>query len=137
MGRLHDVMLPMTVATGRCVTVTVELRTAMNTCAVHFGNLAMALCALNGFELPGVGNLRNIAMTGRARQWRMHGLGKTLRIDGQRNFFPLAFFSGRSTNDTTNRPRLQGRRTETATGKKITAARASKSINAGHFCSGL
>ncbi len=81
----------MTVATGRCVSVAFELRTAMNTCAVHFGNLGMALRALNGFELRGVGNLGNTAMTGGARQWRMHGLGKTLRIDGQGDFFPLAF----------------------------------------------
>jgi len=67
------------------------LRTAMNTCAVHFGNLSMALRALNGFDLRGVGNLRNIAMTGRAWQRRMHGLGKTLRIDSQGNFFSSAF----------------------------------------------
>jgi hypothetical protein len=81
----------MTVAASCCVSVAFELRTAMNTCAVLFGNLGMALRALNGFELRGVGNLRNLAMTGRARQWRMHGLGKTLRIDGQGTFFPLAF----------------------------------------------
>ena len=90
-GRLHNVVLAVTVAARRCVSVAVELRTAMNTCAVHFGNLSMALRALNGFDLRGVGNLRNIAMTGRARQRRMHGLGKTLRIDSQGDFFPLAF----------------------------------------------
>ena len=119
MGRLHDVMPPMTVAAHRCVTVTVELRTAMNTCAVHFGNLSMALRALNGFELRDVGNLRNIAMTGRARQWRMHGLGKTLRIDGQGNFFPLAFFFQAGHRMTRQTDLVcRGRRTETRNGKE-------------------
>jgi hypothetical protein len=91
MCRFHDVMLPMTVAARRGVSVAVELRTAMNTCAVHFGNLSMTLRALNRFEIRGVGHLGNIAMTGRARQRRMHGLEKTLRIDGQGNFFSSAF----------------------------------------------
>ena len=119
MGRLHDVMLPMTVAASRCVSVALELRAAVNTCAVHFGNLSMALCALNGFELRGVGNLRNIAMTGRARQWRMHGLGKTLRIDGQGNFFSSAFLfqAGHGMTRQTDLVR-RGRRTGTRNGKE-------------------
>jgi len=91
MGRLHDVVLAMTAAAGSRVPVAVALRAAMNARLVIGGGLPMALCALNGFEFRGVGNLRNIAMTGRARQWRMHGLGKTLWIDGQGNFFSLAF----------------------------------------------
>jgi len=92
MGRLHNIVLAMAVTASRGISITVCTRLSMQALGVNLGGIRVTGGALDRLQFSGVGNLRNIAMTGHARQRRMYGLGKTLRIDGQGNFLPAAFF---------------------------------------------
>src|SRR3989338_5960277 len=75
----------MAVAAGRSVSVAPGIGLPMNALRVGLEGIRMTGGALYGFQFWSVGNLRDIAMTGRAIQRPMNGSGKPFSLDVERN----------------------------------------------------